>query len=198
MATASVRQFDCTPDDVFAVLGDGWVYPAWVVGASRMRAVDPEWPAEGARIHHSLGVWPVLIDDDTQIIEWTPPRRIRLRAKAGPLGRAVVVIEVRPRGDGCVVRLAEEPVGGAGRLPRFLWAPLLHLRNEETIRRLRYLSEGRRLERDASLADDAAEQTSRPEVPAPAEGTPDADAVADGAEATEATAAAAPAGEADA
>jgi len=191
MATASVREFDCTPDDVFAVLGDGWVHPAWVVGASRMRAVDPEWPAEGARIHHSLGIWPVLVDDDTQIVEWTPPRRIRLRAKAGPFGRAVVVIEVRPRADGCVVRLAEEPVGGAGRLPRFVWAPLLHLRNEETIRRLRYLSEGRRLEREASSPPGTTDKTSRPEVPAPAEGMPDADAAADAAEATQANAAAA-------
>ncbi|QRY39592.1 SRPBCC family protein [Microbacterium hominis] len=180
MATASVRLFDCTPDDVFAVLGDGWVYPAWVVGASRMRAVDPEWPAEGAHIHHSLGAWPVLVDDDTQIVEWSPPRRLRLRAKAGPFGRAVVVIEVRPRGEGCVVRLTEEPVGGAGRLPRFLWAPLLHLRNEETIRRLRYLSEGRRRERDA------AQTSARPAVPDPAGGTPDADAVADAAEPTDA------------
>lgn len=196
MATASVRQFDCTPDDVFAVLGDGWVYPTWVVGASRMRAVDPDWPTEGSRIHHSLGVWPVLIDDETQIIEWTPPRRVRLRAKAGPLGRAVVVIEVRPHGDGCVVRLAEEPVGAAGRLPRFLWAPLLHLRNEETIRRLRYLSEGRRIEREASPSRSSDDKTSRPGVPTPAEGTPGADAIADGAEATEANAAAASTGEA--
>ena len=57
------------PDDVFAVLGDGWLYPTWVVGASRMRAVDPAWPAEGAHLHHSLGAWPVLFDDDTQEAE---------------------------------------------------------------------------------------------------------------------------------
>ncbi len=189
MATASVRLFDCTPDDVFAVLGDGWLYPAWVVGASRMRAVDPDWPAEGARIHHSLGAWPVLIDDDTQMVEWTPPHRIRLRAKAGPLGRAVVVIEVRPRGDGCVVRLAEEPVGGAGRVPRFLWAPLLHLRNEETIQRLRFLAEGRHRDRDARENGEGAD--ARPTVPTPPEGNADADATADAAEATDADDAAA-------
>ncbi|RKS90184.1 polyketide cyclase/dehydrase/lipid transport protein [Microbacterium sp. AG790] len=181
MATASVRLFDCTPDDVFAVLGDGWVYPSWVVGASRMRAVDPEWPAEGSHIHHSLGAWPVLIDDDTQVVEWSPPRRIRLRGKAGPFGRVIIVIEVKPRGDGCIVRLAEEPVGGAARIPRFLWAPLLHLRNEETIQRLRFLAEGRRRERDA------AQPTARPSVPTPEAGAVDADAVADAAEATDAT-----------
>ena len=55
MATASVRLFDCTPDDVFAVLGDGWLYPVWVVGAARMRDVDPEWPAEGCLLYTSDG-----------------------------------------------------------------------------------------------------------------------------------------------
>lgn len=192
MATTSVRLFDCTPDDVFAVLGDGWVYPAWVVGASRMRAVDPEWPAEGSRIHHSLGAWPVLIDDETQVVEWSPPQRLRLRAEAGPFGRAVVVIEVRPRGAGCVVRLAEEPVGGAGRIPRFLWAPLLHLRNEETIRRLRYLAEGRRRDREAESERGGGHDTApRSAVPTPRDGHADADALADAAEATDAHEAAA-------
>lgn len=186
MATASVRLFDCTPDDVFAVLGDGWLYPSWVVGASRMRAVDPQWPAEGAHLHHSLGAWPVLFDDDTQLVEWSPPHRVRLRAKAGPLGRAVVVIEVKPRGGGCVVRMGEEPVGGAGALlPRFAWAPLLRLRNEETLGRLAFLAEGRRREREAG------EKTARPAVPEPAAGDPSADAVADVAQATDAAPAAA-------
>ena len=42
-------------DDVWSVLSDGWLYPLWVVGASRMRDVDPDWPAVGSRIHHSVG-----------------------------------------------------------------------------------------------------------------------------------------------
>ena len=52
-----------TPADVFAVLADGWLYPSWVVGASRVRGVDGTWPQPGSRIHHSVGVWPLLIDD---------------------------------------------------------------------------------------------------------------------------------------
>lgn len=51
-----------SPQRVWEVLADGWRYPGWVVGASGMRAVDPEWPAPGARIHHSVGLWPFLID----------------------------------------------------------------------------------------------------------------------------------------
>ena len=43
---------------VFAVLSNGWLYPSWVVGASRIRAVEAAWPAEGAKIHHSFGIYP--------------------------------------------------------------------------------------------------------------------------------------------
>lgn len=179
MATASIRLFDCAPEDVFAVLGDGWLYPTWVVGASRMRDVDPEWPAEGAVIHHSLGAWPILIDDETTSIDWSPPHRMKLRAKVGPLGRAIVVIEVKPRGEGCVVRMSEEPVAGiARRLPRVLWAPLLHARNEEALRRLSFLAEGRRRERDAG------KNWIRRDLLDPPAGTPSPQALADARRAT--------------
>lgn len=45
-------------DAVWAVLADGWSYPVWVVGASRVRDVDAGWPAVGTRIHHAFGPWP--------------------------------------------------------------------------------------------------------------------------------------------
>ena len=57
------------PDQVWGVLADGWLYPLWVVGASRMREVDDHWPAVGARLHHSVGAWPALIDDTTSVLE---------------------------------------------------------------------------------------------------------------------------------
>ena len=90
MAARNTRLMRCTPDDLFAVLSDGWLYPVWVVGAARMRDVDPEWPQEGARIHHSLGIWPVMVHDTTEMVEWDPPRCVRLRPKAGPLGRGII------------------------------------------------------------------------------------------------------------
>lgn len=183
MATKNRRIMRCTPDDVFATLADGWVYPSWVVGATRMRAVDPEWPAEGSRIYHSLGFWPIMVDDTTEVIEWDPPRRARLQAKAGPLGRAVVVIDVREHPAGCSVGMGEEPVGGAASaLPRAAWAPALKARNRETLLRLAYLAEGRRHERDNDG------QTARESVPRADGGSPSAQARADGAEATDATA----------
>ncbi|RZS63612.1 polyketide cyclase/dehydrase/lipid transport protein [Agromyces ramosus] len=140
----NVRAMSCPPTAVFGVLADGWLYPTWVVGASRMRDVDAAWPAERSRLAHSVGVWPVLIDDETVSLEWDPPHRAVVRAKGWPLGEARVTIEVRPRGTGCVVRLQEEPVEGPGAwVPRFLIEPMLFLRNRETLHRLAYVAEGR-------------------------------------------------------
>lgn len=139
----NVRLLRCTPDDVFRVLGDGWLYPSWVVGASRMREVGSTWPATGARLHHSFGVWPALIDDSTVVEACDPPRRLVMRARGWPIGEARVTVDVKPRGDGSVVRIQEEAVAGPGRLvPRPLLDLLLHWRNAETLHRLAYLAEG--------------------------------------------------------
>ena len=140
----NARSMSCPPQAVFDVLADGWLYPGWVVGASRMREVDHDWPAEGSELHHSVGVWPLLIDDDTVSLEWDPPRRTVVRAKGWPIGEARVSIEVRERTGGCVVRIQEEPLAGPGSwIPRFVSEPMLYLRNRETLHRLAYLAEGR-------------------------------------------------------
>lgn len=143
MAT-NTRAMDCTPDDVFRVLGNGWLYPAWVVGASRMRDVDESWPSPGAELHHSFGVWPALLDDTTQMKEWDPPHRAVLRARGWPVGEAKVTIRVRTLSSGCLVRIDEDPVKGPAMVvPRFLTTPMLRWRNAETLQRLAYLAEGK-------------------------------------------------------
>ncbi len=96
-----------SPDKVWEVLADGWRYPGWVVGASRMRAVDPAWPAPGARIH--------IRSDCGRSSSTTTPRfsrRIRgksltLLARAKAFGRARIEIQVRPDGVGSVIEMGE-------------------------------------------------------------------------------------------
>lgn len=139
----NTRVMDCTPDDVFRVLADGWLFPSWVVGASRMRDVDAAWPAVGSELHHSFGVWPILIDDATVIEECDPPNHLTMRARGWPMGEARVMVDVKRRGATSVVRLQEEAVAGPGRLiPRPLLDAFLHWRNTETLHRLAYLAEG--------------------------------------------------------
>jgi hypothetical protein len=137
------RPMSCTPADVFDVLADGWLYPSWVVGASRMRSVDAGWPAVGSALHHSVGVWPLLLNDSTSVLEWTPPRHMLLKARGWPLGEAHVAIDVRQRPGGCIVRITEDAVAGPARfVPRPVRDALVHARNVETLHRLAYLAEG--------------------------------------------------------
>ncbi|MGP3535672.1 SRPBCC family protein [Microbacterium sp. RD1] len=139
----NTRELRCTPSDVFRVLENGWLFPSWVVGASRMRDVAPDWPAVGSRLHHSFGTWPVLIDDSTEVLDYDPPRRLVLKARGWPIGEARVTIDVKPRGDGSVVRIQEEAISGPGALiPQPLLDVPLSWRNAETLHRLAYLAEG--------------------------------------------------------
>ncbi|UNX56644.1 SRPBCC family protein (plasmid) [Georgenia sp. TF02-10] len=138
------RTVHASVDRVWSVLADGWLYPLFVVGASRMRDVDPSWPAPGSALHHSVGSWPLLIDDSTSVVESDPPTRIRLRARAWPAGEADVTFHLQPRGVDTEVVIEEDAASGPAVLvPRPLRAPLLDWRNSETLRRLAYVVEGR-------------------------------------------------------
>src|SRR3712207_3668980 len=137
------RRVAASPEQVFGVLADGWLYPSWVVGASRMRKVDRAWPAPEARLHHSVGVWPFLLNDETRSLEWQPPHRAVLEAKGWPFGTATVELDVIPDGSGCTVRITENPRRGPGVLvPKPFRDPLIKIRNNETLRRLAFLAEG--------------------------------------------------------
>jgi hypothetical protein len=135
----------CKPDDVFAVLEDGWSYGMWVVGAARIRDVDAEWPAAGSRIHHSVGAWPVLLSDTTEVERVEAPRLLQLKVKAWPTGEGRVVLTCTPTTDGeTEVVMEEQAVSGPAKLiPTAAQDFMLHHRNVEALRRLAYLAENR-------------------------------------------------------
>lgn len=140
----NTRLMHATADQVWSVLADGWLYPLWVVGASRMRDVDDSWPGVGSQLHHSVGTWPLLVDDSTEVLEVEPASRLVLRARAWPAGDAEVEILLRPRGQETEVAIIEDAHSGPARM---VPAPLRYLpmkwRNTESLRRLAYLAERR-------------------------------------------------------
>ena len=143
MSTTS-RTIAAAPEQVWSVLADGWLYPLFVVGAARMREVDDTWPAVGSRLHHSVGTWPLMIDDTTEVLEVEEGRRILLLARAWPAGQAHVEMTVRPDGASSVVTIEEQATAGPGALiPKPVQDVQLHARNIETLRRLAFVVEGR-------------------------------------------------------
>ena len=142
--STNTRVMDATPDQVWQVLADGWLYPLWVVGASRMREVDDHWPAPGAKLHHSVGSWPVLSATRPRSSSPCPGSLMRLRAAAWPSGEAGVTIRLQPVGGGTEVTIEEDAIAGPGRLvPTPVRHAGLKWRNVETLRRLAFVAERR-------------------------------------------------------
>lgn len=138
------RVVQTSPDNVWRILADGWMFPLWVVGASRIREVDESWPAPGSDLHHSIGVWPMLINDSTSVLESTPGSRLVLQARGWPAGEATVTIDLTAVGPNTKVDITEVATAGPGTwIPRPLLDPPLHWRNTEALRRLAFLAERR-------------------------------------------------------
>lgn len=130
--------------DVWKVIADGWLYSGWVVGASRIRAVDDQWPQVASTLHHSVGAWPLLLNDSTSVTAVEPGRRLELLARGWPMGEAKVLIALEDLGDGeCRVSIAEDAIRGPGKVvPKALRDPVISVRNRETLKRLELMAAG--------------------------------------------------------
>ncbi len=125
------------PHQVFEVLRDGKSYGEWVVGTRTIRTVDDGWPAEGTRLHYTIGRGPVRKDDETVSVSFQPDRRLELEVQAWPAGTARIVLTAEPVEGGTLVSIDERPNRGLGRLLHNPAADLLvKVRNVETLRRL--------------------------------------------------------------
>jgi uncharacterized protein YndB with AHSA1/START domain len=135
------REIAAPPDRVWEVLADGWAYPSWVVGASRMRAVEEGYPAKGSKLHHSVGSWPALLDDDTEVVRSEPGRLLVLHARTRPFARAAVELELTPTATGTHVEMREDVVGGPALVvPKPVRQLAVRKRNEESLLRLAFLA----------------------------------------------------------
>jgi uncharacterized protein YndB with AHSA1/START domain len=99
------------PQAVWDVLADADSYEYWVVGSKAVRDADPAFPAPGTRFHHTQGFGPLTVRDHTEVLAADPPRRLRLRANARPLGSATVTLTLEPGDGGTVVAIEEHPAG---------------------------------------------------------------------------------------
>lgn len=139
---ATVRETTASCEEVWSVLSDGWSYATWVVGASRIRAVDPAWPSEGSKIHHSVGVWPAVLSDYTRSLGGHDGRELELEARAMPFGKAHITLRLTPLPTGCRIEMIEDALTPPFNLiPDSVQHVLVHPRNTEALRRLALLAE---------------------------------------------------------
>jgi hypothetical protein len=118
-------------------MADGWTYSQWVVGNGRMRAVGADWPSPGSKIHHTIGVWPLIINDETVVEACAPRRELVLLAKVRPFGRARITVRLKQSPTGCRIEMSEVPVSGPlSVVPRHLVLAAVWPRNRECTWRL--------------------------------------------------------------
>lgn len=142
------RVIPAPTDAVWRVLADGWAYGNWVVGAARIRDVDDAWPGVGAEIHHSAGVWPLLINDSTSVLECSEGSRLLLKARGWPAGEAHVEVVLTALGASTKVTMSEDATAGPGMLvPMPLRHAALLPRNRESLRRLELIAVNREMRR---------------------------------------------------
>ncbi|OBJ47721.1 SRPBCC family protein [Mycobacterium sp. 1423905.2] len=138
----ATRDVATSRQNVWDVMANGWTYSQWVVGNSRTRAVDPNWPEPGSEIRHSIGVWPLLIDDKTVVESCTPGEELVLHARGGLAGGARITLRLSDIPEGCRVEMIEVPASGPGSLiPNRLALAAVYPRNRECLWRLAALAE---------------------------------------------------------
>jgi uncharacterized protein YndB with AHSA1/START domain len=133
---------DAPPEAVFDVLADAESYGHWVVGSTRIRDADSSWPRPGSKFHHTQGVFGLGLPDNTEVVASKRPRQLVLEARIRPFAVNKVELRLRRSGKGTRVTMIEYPTGGlAALMANPLMDLLLHVRNLESLRRLRRLAE---------------------------------------------------------
>lgn len=131
------------PERVYDVLSDPRAYARWVVGSRKIRAADAAWPAPGTAFDHAVGLGPLVIKDNSEVLQSDRPRRLRLLVKLRPVSQAYVTMTLEPHPQGTRVVMEESAADARTKLLfNRMTDPLLHLRNAESLKRLKRLAEG--------------------------------------------------------
>jgi uncharacterized protein YndB with AHSA1/START domain len=132
------------PEAVFDVLADPRSFARWVVGSRRIRRVDQDWPAPGTCFDHAVGIGPLAVKDSSCVEASERPRLLRLLVMVRPISKAHVTLRLLPEPGGTRLTMDEHAADARSRLLfNRLTDPLVKLRNQESLRRLKAMAEGR-------------------------------------------------------
>lgn len=130
-------------DTVFDILLDPYAFPKWVVGAKRIRDVDPDWPRIGSAFYHASGAGgDVTVKDKTVLITMERPQSVVFQAYLRPLGivRIRHYLDLGSSPDTTRLTLIEAPAPGTKmrKLTKLL-NPMLKIRNHRSLKCLEKL-----------------------------------------------------------
>lgn len=136
-------ELPASPEQVFGVLIDPYSFPKWVVGAKRIRGIDPDWPRPGSAFHHTSGAGGELtVKDKTEMVTMNPPMSLVLQAYLRPLGivRIRMLLE-RGATEGTTLFTIQEAPAPGTKMTRVkkLLDPALYLRNKKSLQCLEKL-----------------------------------------------------------
>ena len=130
---------------VFSVLADPRAYDDLLPGARRVRGFDQDWPQPGSAVHQTLGIGPLGVPEEVEVVDIEEPHLVRLRARVLPLCVHRLDFGLHTEDGGTYVVVDSWPVSG---VTAKVWNPLLEqlawVRAEELLRRLRGMVERRR------------------------------------------------------
>ncbi|MCM2416223.1 SRPBCC family protein [Streptomyces sp. RKAG290] len=133
---------DRPPTAVWAVLEDETLYGEWVVGTSRSRREQGDWPEVGSSITYTLRMGPKEFTGHTVVRRIDKPRTLELEAEGGPWGSARIAFDIRAWGDATLVIVDEHPLRGLGAtLHNTLLDSVLQIRHRTMLARLARLVE---------------------------------------------------------
>jgi uncharacterized protein YndB with AHSA1/START domain len=137
----TVVMLEAPPDRVFRLLGDPRSLAYFVVGTKKIRRFDPRWPDPGTKVHHSVGFGPLVLHDETEVLESVPTSLLVLEVRLRPFGHFKVEFTLSPHGMGTELIVDEYPVAGPASAPGLseVVDRLIKLRNIELARRLQEL-----------------------------------------------------------
>ena len=133
------------PPQAFRLLEDPSSFRDLVAGARKIRRFDSRWPEVGTRLHHTVGVPPLLVRDHTEVVAVDMPNLLVLDALIRPLGCLRVEFRFEPHPEGTKITVRERPESGPLSRPllRTVALAALQLRNREICRRFRKLARQR-------------------------------------------------------
>lgn len=137
----SKRLIPVPVDHIFTVLSDAPRYASFVVGTKRIRHFDPRFPEENTAFHHTLGLGPLFLRDETRVVRVEPPTRLMLKAFMRPFAINEVDFRLTPQEERTLVTVEEHPVDGpATKIWSLPLDAVMWLRNKVLLRRLERLA----------------------------------------------------------